>query len=271
MMEGLRVLITGASSGIGREVALEFARKGAQLILAARRMDALRQVREQINTALPGAPDPLVVSCDVSDSKNVKKLVEISVRRFKGIDVLVNNAGIGVYGDTGLTALADFRAVMDVNFFGSVRCILEVLPYMKKAGRGLIVNVASVAAMYGVPFLGAYCASKAALVALSQSLRAELSGSGVSLMIVYPGYTQTEFFWKEKKVGRVRRPRGPYSSPVKVAKAIVKAVQCQKRNLVLSLEGKTLPLFQGILPLLIERVMERIAFQLRDGQEVSHV
>jgi short-subunit dehydrogenase len=271
MREGLRVLITGASSGIGRETAMEFARKRAQLILAARRMDALRQVRKQINTVFPGVPDPLIVSCDVTDFKDVMRLVELSARRFKGIDVLVNNAGVGVYGDIGLTALSDFRAVMDVNFFGAVRCILEVLPYMKKAGRGLIVNVASVAAIHGVPFLGAYGASKAALVALSQSLRAELSGSGVSLMIVYPGYTQTEFFRKEKKVGRARRPRGPYSSPVKVAKAIVKAVQCQKRNLVLSLEGKTLSLFQGILPGLVERVMERIAFQLRDGQEVSHV
>ncbi len=271
MRKGLRVLITGASSGIGREAALEFARKGAQLTLAARRLDALHQVKEQINTSFPDALDPLVVSCDVTDSHEVRRLVELSARRFKGIDVLVNNAGIGVYGDTVLTALDDFRAVMDVNFFGSVRCILAILPHMKKAGRGLIVNVASVAAIHGIPFLGAYCASKAALVALSQSLRAELSGSGVSLMIVYPGYTQTEFFKKEKKLGRARRPRGPYSSPVKVAKAIVRAVQFRRRNMILSLEGKALSLVQGILPRLVERVMARIALLLRGGEEVSHV
>jgi short-subunit dehydrogenase len=117
--------------------------------------------------------------------------------------------------------------------------------------------------MYGVPYLGAYSASKAALVALSQSLRAELWQSGVSIIIVYPGYTQTAFFDHEKKVGGARRPRGPFMSPDKVALAILNAIIHGKEDLVLSLEGKALSFSQRFLPWLVDIGMARIAQKLR--------
>lgn len=267
-LKELRVLITGASSGIGKALAVEFAEKGAKLTLASRRLDSLKRVAEEIKLSCPDAQSPLILRCDITLRQDVKSLIANSTRHYGGIDVFINNAGVGVYGDFEFTALEDFRSVMEVNFFGAVQCIQEVLPFMKKRRKGLIVNIASVAAKHGVPYLGAYSASKAALAAFSQSLRAELSESGVSIMIVYPGYTQTDFFRNEKKVGGARRPEGPYASPKKVALAIVRAVKSEKQNLVLSLEGKALALSQSVFPGLAEKAMQRIANQLKDRQEV---
>jgi len=159
---------------------------------------------------------------------------------------------------------------MDVNFFGSIHCILEVLPHMKRRGQGHIVNIASVAAKHGVPYLGAYGAGKAAIVALSQSLRAELSGSGISVVVVYPGYTQTEFFAKEKLVGGGHRPAQPYESPEKVAKAIIRGIKKNKQEIVLSREGKTLSVAQGLLPYIVDKAMARIAHKLKEPKEGSN-
>jgi short-subunit dehydrogenase len=138
---------------------------------------------------------------------------------------------------------------------------------MKETGKGLIINIASVAAMHGIPYAGAYSASKAALVALSQSFRAELAKSGISIMIVYPGYTQTNFFKIEKKVGGARRPTGPYTPVTKVARSIIKAIESERLDLVLSLGGKALRFSQSLMPWLAERVMQRIAYKLADKKE----
>jgi short-subunit dehydrogenase len=267
-IEGSRVLITGASSGIGRAIAFELAKRGAILAVTARRSKALRKVSDEIKDAFPEAQAPLSIPSDVSDLEDVRRLVKRCMDCLGGIDILINNAGIGVYGNTELTPLEDFRSVMEVNFFGSLHCILEVLPSMKKKGKGLIINIASVAAMHGVPYLGAYSASKAALVALSQSLRAELAKSGISIMIVNPGYTQTDFFKNEKKVGGAHRPAGPYAPARKVAKAIIKAIESERLNLVLSLEGQALKFSQTLMPWLVERAMQRIACKLSDRQGV---
>jgi short-subunit dehydrogenase len=140
---------------------------------------------------------------------------------------------------------------------------------MTRRGEGLIVNIASVAAKHGVPYLGAYCAGKAAFTTLSQSLRAELSGSGISVIIVYPGYTQTEFFAKEKHVGGGRRPDGPFESPERVAQKIIRGIERDKKEIVLSMEGKIMSAIQGILPRIVDKAMERIAHRLREPKEVS--
>jgi len=267
-IEGKRVLITGASSGIGLALTTVLARNGAVLALTSRRSDRLREVAKEIGSAFPHIPTPLAIPCDVAKKESVRKLIKDCTNHLGGIDVLINNAGISVYGDTERTSLEDFHSVMDVNFFGALHCMLEVIPDMKKQGKGIIVNIASVAAKHGVPYLAAYCASKAALVALSQSLRAELSKKGILIMIVYPGYTQTNIFKNEKKVGGAHRPPGPYVSASKVAEAIVRAIKAKKRDLFLSLEGRTLALFQELLPWLVENTMQRIASKLRDKKEV---
>jgi short-subunit dehydrogenase len=198
----------------------------------------------------------------VTDPVAVKDLLESTVQRLGGLDILINNAGIGVYGEMERTSMDDFRAVMEVNCFGALNCLFQALPLLRESG-GLVVNIVSVAAIRGVPFLGAYGASKAALVSLSQSLRSELADSGVRVMLVYPGYTQTGFFGSEKLVGGARRPEGPYASAERTARAVVRAMERGKRDLVLTMEGQALRWMQLLLPGLLERLMGRYAARLR--------
>jgi hypothetical protein len=140
----------------------------------------------------------------------------------------------------------------------------EALPFMLRRESGLIVNVATVAALHGVPYLAAYGASKAALVSLSQSLRAELDGTGVGVMIVYPGYTDTEIFGVEKRVGGARRPAGTYAPADGVAEAIARGIEAGRRDVFLTARGRLLSVLAGAAPFIVERAMRRIARELRD-------
>jgi short-subunit dehydrogenase len=267
-LRGKRILITGASSGIGRALAFELDRKEAILVLAARNAERLRATAELIAAIGAPRPAPLVVPCDVTSDHQVRRMVKTCTERLGGIDVLVNNAGTGVYGEILRTSLEDFRSVMEVNAFGALRCILESVPVMKRQGKGLVVNILSVAAIHGVPYLAAYSASKSALVAACQSLRAELAGDGISILDVLPNYTETDFFRNEKKVGGARRPLGPYAPPEAVARAIVAAIEAEKKTVVLSAEGKALKFFNSVVPRVVEGAMARIARRLREAQKV---
>jgi short-subunit dehydrogenase len=267
-IEGKKVLITGASSGIGLALSKSLAKKGAILALTSRRETVLQDVARDISSAFPHIMTPLVIGCDVSIQKSVDNLIRNCVDHLGGIDILINNAGISVYGSTEKTTIEDFHSVMEVNYFGALYCMLQVIPHMKSQGKGLIVNIASVVAKHGVPYLGAYSASKAALVAVSKSLRAELSQDGIRIMNVFPGYTRTNIFESEKKVGGARRPKYHYASATTVANTIIKGIERGDRDLILTLTGKALPIFRRLLPSIVEKVMERMAVKLRDTQEV---
>ncbi len=256
--------MTGGSSGIGHALSNVLVRKGASLVLASHRFDRLKKVAKNIAFTFPNSPTPIAMPCDVTKRESVHRLIEKCVNHFGNIDIFINNAGISVYGDTQRTTEEDFQTVFDVNFYGAINCMFEVIPHMKKNGQGLIVNIASVAAIHGIPYLAAYCASKAALVAVSQSLRIELAHSGISIMIVYPDYTQTNIFKREKNVGGAHRPRGPFTPAIKVANAIVKAIIEEKREIFLSARGKALTSFQGLIPCWVDKVMEGMAEKLKD-------
>lgn len=269
-LAGKRVLITGASAGLGRALAEEFARRGCLLTLTARHLPRLEETARDLALMAPGLPPPLVVSCDVTDEHQVRELFRRQAVERGGLEVLVNNAGCGVYGQAEKTSLEEIRAVMEVNFFGSVRCLQAAIPLLKRSGGGIILNIASAAAKYGVPFLAAYGASKAALALYAQSLRAELRGTGITVTTVFPGYIRTGFFATEKKVGRARRPPGPYARRERVARAVVKAVERGKRDLSLLPDGKALGFAARYLPRLADLAMAKIAADLGGGQEVSH-
>lgn len=269
-IEGKRVILTGASSGIGKATAFALARKGARLVLASRQLEQLEKLAEEIRDNFPEVKSLVPIACDVTNPDQVKKVVSVCKEYYGGVDILINMAGSGVYGPMDKIALEDFRSQMEVNFLGPVHFMLEVLPLMKKAGQGLIVNVSSLAAKHGVPYLAAYGASKAALANLGQSLHSELVRWGISVLTVYPNYTETDFFKKEKKVGGARRPAGAYASPQKVAEAIVSAIEKEKRELLLTFEGKALVLCQSFLPWLVRWTMERMALRLREKEELSY-
>jgi len=261
-IEGSSVLITGASSGIGRTTALAFARRGATVVLAARRKQALDEAAREIARSCPESPAPIVAVCDVTDPEAVRNAVRVCVERTEELDVLVNNAGYSVYGQVEATPLDEMRGMMEVNFFGAVNFILEAIPVMRRQGGGWIVNVASVAGIYGVPYLAAYGATKAALANFSEAIRAELAESGIGVSVVNPGYTQTEIFAKEKTFGTAVRPPGPYAPVETVAEAIVGAVERERNKVVLSTEGKLLSAACHIAPYLVPGAMRKVAAKL---------
>ena len=219
------VVITGASAGIGRATAVRFASEGAALVLAARSLERLQRLAERLEQRF--AVETLVVPCDVRQREQVDALVEAAIARFGRIDVLVNNAGYGLYGRIEDTPEAAFRDVLETNVLGVHHAIRAVLPHMRRQGAGHIVNVGSVVGKRSWPYHGAYAASKFALTGLTQALRGELAGSGVSATLVLPASTDTEFFANAPAYSSeyVPAPLGPVQTPGQVARAIVRSVR----------------------------------------------
>ena len=178
------VLVTGASSGIGRETAVAFARQGAAVALAARRTAQLKEVAQAVTAAGGRA---LVVPTDVTDAHAVRATVARVQRAWKRIDILVNNAGILIPGPVAELKADDLQAMLRVNLFGPLFLMQAVLPGMQHHGGGTIINIASLAGRRGVTPLGGYCASKFALMGLTEALRVELDASKIHVGLVLSG------------------------------------------------------------------------------------
>lgn len=185
---GKTVLITGGSRGLGLVLAREFAKEGARLSICARDPGELERARADL--AARGA-EVFAFPVDVTDRAQVQEWVRLSEDRFGSVDVLVNNAGVIQVGPAELMTLADYEEAMRVHFWGPLYATLAVLPGMRKLGGGRVVNVSSVGGRIGVPHLAPYCASKFALVGLSESLRAELLPENVYVTTVCPGLMRT--------------------------------------------------------------------------------
>lgn len=234
-VEGRIVIVTGASSGIGRETAREFARRRAHVVLASRSRDKLESLAAELSD-YPGRR--LVVPTDVTDRLAVEALVRRTVEEFDSVDVLVNNAGVGLFAPVVGGSLDNMHHVFNVNFWGAVQCIQATVPYMRGQGRGHIVNVSSVAGKIAAPYLGVYSATKFALTAISGALRSELAGTGIGVSTVYPGLTNTSF--QEAMLREVEVPDPPSYlrsvGPAAVARRIVQAVRWNLRDSYVTVE-----------------------------------
>lgn len=182
------VLVTGASSGIGRETALAFAAAGANLVLVARRARALASVAAQ---ARKFGAETLVAAADVTQPEAVTACFRKAVKRFGTIDVVVNNAGVLLPAKVVDLRGADLQRMLDVNLFGALYVMQESVKVMREQGRGHIVNVGSLAGRRGFSPLGGYCATKFALVGLTEALRTELVGERIHVSLVLPGVVDT--------------------------------------------------------------------------------
>jgi short-subunit dehydrogenase len=188
---GQRVLVTGASSGIGAGLAEEFARRGAVVGICARRRDRLEGVLARCRAH---SPDSRMWVADLTEQPEVEALASAALEELGGIDVLVNNAGIPKRRRVSDLDPGTVRSVMNINYFSPVTLTLALLPAMLKQGSGRIINVSSIAATLSSPGEAAYDASKAAITAFSESMAVELWETGVKVLVVYPGLVDTELF-----------------------------------------------------------------------------
>ena len=185
---GRTALVTGASSGIGRDLALNLARLGARVAILARRREVLEELAAEMRH---GAEVPLVLAADVTKRDESHDAVERALHEFGHLDILVNSAGVMEPGPVETMTAASLERMMNVNLFGTLHMMQSALPSMREARAGHIVNIASLAGRRGMPPLGGYCASKFAVVGLTEALRVELYGSGVKVSLVMPGVIDT--------------------------------------------------------------------------------
>lgn len=248
-MDAKIAVVTGASSGIGEHTALALAARRYTVVLAARRVDRLSTVADRCRR-LGGQVE--VVQTDVADSSQIYRLVDETVKRFGRLDVMVNNAGFGVSGRVWETTDDQMRRIMEVNFFGVFHGCRAVAPVMIAQKSGHIFNVSSVIGKRGTPFNGAYCATKFAIIGLTDSLRVELAPYNVRATSVCPGLTQTEFFahvegGTEKKESSFKAVR-TRQSPDIVARRIAASVGKKVPELVFTPGGKILSLIGPLSP-----------------------
>jgi short-subunit dehydrogenase len=253
---GKAIVVTGASQGIGKALCLELAAQRPKIVLAARDAAALEAVAAQCRSR--GA-ETLVVPTDVGDEASCRALVERAVERFSGVDVLVNNAGMGMLARfEDVTDLSLYERLMRVNYLGSVYPTFYALPHLARS-RGQIVAVSSLAGLSGVPMRTAYAATKHAQVGFFDSLRIELRDAGVSVTVIAPYFVQSEIR---------RRSPGPdgrtvEASPVReaevmsaeeCARLVVRAMERRQRMLVMSLKGKLGRWVKLVAPGLVDRM-----------------
>jgi len=187
MFKGKTIIITGASSGLGKALGQRFARQGANLALLARRKDELMAVQKQLQSETANGQRIDIFPCDVSDARQIEKAVGQLVKETGLPDMLVNNAGVLEEGAFEDLPLSSFKTIFDINYFGVVNCIKAVLPYFKKKGAGRIVNIASLGGKMASFGYSAYSSSKLALVGLTETLRMELKPQNIGVTLVCPG------------------------------------------------------------------------------------
>ncbi|MFC0681642.1 SDR family oxidoreductase [Lysobacter korlensis] len=250
------VVITGASSGIGRATALRFAKSGAALMLAARGQDGLDSVAAEC--AELGA-ETETRSVDVTDEDAMLELAQQTVARFGRIDVWVNNAAVGVFGPIDELPTEAIRRVLDVNILGYVYGVRAVLPQLKRQGTGVIINVSSLTAPIPQPYTAPYSMSKAAVRSLSASVRSELrlgGHAGVRVCTVMPPAIDTPFFDNAANyTGRRARAMPPVYPPEKVARTILRLSRMPRREVIVGAIGSSFVQQGKLAPGMMERSM----------------
>ena len=252
------VIITGASSGIGKELALRLAKEGAWLALAARNVQRLAVL---VGECQRSGSKAIAIPTDVGDESQCRELIIRSYETYGCVDMLVNNAGIDVVSKLeDLPDLHLFKQVVDVNFYGTVYCTYYALPYLKETN-GRIVNIASLGGMLAIPFNTSYIASKFAVVGFSDSLRMEVEQAGISVTVICPSLVVTEFH--ERYMNKNGQPKGPSGRAIytertltadQCARIILRGARLRKRQVVMR-PGPLALWLKLITPGLVDRLI----------------
>jgi short-subunit dehydrogenase len=250
------VAITGASAGIGRATALRLGRDGASLVLSARRTGELARLAAEIE-AVGGHAIPLMA--DVTSEEDMNNLVGRAVEQFGRLDVMMCNAGFGIAGSVDQVSSAQMRRLIDVNYLGTFYAARAAVPVFRRQGQGHLIIVSSIVGKRGVPFMGAYAATKFAQVGLAECLRAELAGTAIHVSIVFPVSTDTEFFdVMSRETGTtVTRAFGPRQRVEDVADAIARAIEHPVPEVYPHATSRALVWLNALAPGLCDRVVKR--------------
>ena len=252
---GSRALVTGASSGIGRELCRQLSRAGSDLVLVARRAEALQELATELESHHRRAE---VVAGDITDPDLRRRAVERAQVCFGGLDLLINNAGVSAHGRFSEASPERLQRILDVNFIAAAELIRISLPTLRQGRTPMVVNIGSVLGRRGVPHNSEYCASKFALSGFSEALRAELSRDGIDLLLVSPGTVRTEFFdHLIERQGDLpwAPPRGV--TPEKVAQQTVRAMERGRREIVPGLQAAGALWLNRLCPRLVDRWLRR--------------
>tara|TARA_B100000242_G_scaffold278998_1_gene237130 strand:+ start:382 stop:1185 length:804 start_codon:yes stop_codon:yes gene_type:complete len=255
-MKNKVVVISGASSGIGKACAWHFAKNGSKVVLAARSEEKLKAIGKEMMIA---GYEILTVRADVSNEEDCQNLISETINKYKVIDVLINNAGISMRATLEEMDLSVMKKVMDINFFGTVFCTKYALPFILKS-KGSIVGVSSIAGFKGLPARTAYSASKFAMQGFLESLRIENLKKGLHVLIACPGFTASNIrntaLSKDGEVQRESpRDESKMMTAEKVAEYIYKAVINRQNSLVLTINGKLTVFLNKLIPSVIDRLV----------------
>jgi short-subunit dehydrogenase len=264
---GKVIVITGASSGIGRETALAAGRRGASVVAAARRIEKLRDVIAEIEVSGGKA---IAVETDVSREADVKKMITAAADTYQRIDVLVNNAGAGLFAPVAEITSEQMERIWRTNFMGTFYAIREVLPIMQRQKTGHIITIASMAGKRATPLNAAYCSTKFAQIGFMESLRTELSGTEIRCSVVYPGPTDTEFLYALENPGkRAVRYYGPVQTAEKVAAAVLKVIERPKAEVYTQGYGRAIVILNTLMPGFIDWIVRKRVKRKLFEQEVT--
>lgn len=239
------VLVTGASSGIGWETSLLFANKKAHVIAIARREDLLESLYKKIKK---DNGQITIIKCDVTDQQQVNQTIKRVLDQIGCPDILVNNAGIIEIDTVINTDISKIKQIMNTNYFGMVYMTKGLLPHMVQRESGHIVNVASLAASFGLPMISAYCASKSAMLGFSEGLRHELLESGIGVTVVSPIMVRTGFVDKS----------GYALSPQSVAKAILRASNSPRAEITVPTIARAGVIIKHAIPFLTDSIIAKV-------------
>jgi short-subunit dehydrogenase len=268
-VNGRRILITGASSGIGRAVAEQTAAAGASLILAARSGDKLAELAERLRER---GTTPIPVAADVTVSEDRQRLLDVATDRLGGLDVLINNAGVAGWGHFVEATEDLLRQIMEVNFFAPAELIRLAIPVLAQGVQPAIVNVASMCGRRALPAWSEYSASKYALVGFSDALRGELVRFGIDVLVVLPGLTRSDLGRNLlRDAGRLKLDFSKGMAPATVAAGILDALRRNRKETVLGGDAKWMLRLNRWMPWLVDRLLARkvrrlYAEELRERQ-----
>ncbi|WP_046472513.1 SDR family oxidoreductase, partial [Allosalinactinospora lopnorensis] len=253
-LRGAVVVVTGASSGIGRAAARRFAQKGARVVLVARSSESLDAAAAECRDLGARA---LAVPADVADGDAVEALAQRVTEEFGGIDVWVNNAAVMAYGAIGEVPYDVQRRILDVNLFGQIEGARAALPYLRRQRKGVIINVASLYAKMTSPYVSSYVTSKYGVLGFSEVLRQELKPSrGIHVCTVLPGSVDTPIFRHAANyTGRTAKPPPPVVSPGRVARAIVRRAEHPRREVTIGKMHHMLSWAHMLMPRLYDELV----------------